>query len=301
MLLTLDAGASSTKWALFAPDGTLLDRGRLDPVTGHLFTPADRERVTHLLAGLASRVPHAPDTVVMGVTGLQGSAHPLLLDALGETFRLPATRLHVTDDLSLAYAAHFRPGEGVLVYAGTGSMAMHLTRDRHVIRAGGHGFLLGDEGGAFWQGRAGLRALLAQLDAGHAPGGPLADELSRMTGGLDWPALRHFVYQGGRTALATLAPAVHRAATLGDPYALQVTQDAGRHLAALAAQVQARLTHPLPVALAGGGANDLVREAFRDALDAHLGPLARHHPPTDPVMGGPRLAPTPAPLEDPRA
>ena len=59
-------------------------------------------------------------------------------------------------------------GWGVSVTAGTGVACLAVRRDRRAARLGGHGFLLGDEGGAFWIGREGLRAVLRAAD-GRGP------------------------------------------------------------------------------------------------------------------------------------
>ena len=71
--------------------------------------------------------------------------------------------MHVTGDADTAQAGAFLGGPGVVVIAGTGSMAFGRNGDRHA-RAGGHGFLLGDEGSAYWIGRAAVRAALRWED-----------------------------------------------------------------------------------------------------------------------------------------
>lgn len=300
MLLGIDGGGSATKWALFGPDGEVLQEGRAPALTGHVFTPDQKDTVRGVLSRVQSDLILSPDAVVAGISGLQGGAGAVFRSLIAGVFRLAESRVRVTDDLQLAYAAQFTPGEGVLVYAGTGSVACHRTTGGEVVRAGGHGFLLGDEGGAFWQGRAALKALLEGQDAGEEPTGPLADELARLTGGLAWPQLRRYVYEGGRSALAALAPGVYRAALAADPLALSVQKEAGRRLARLARTVLARLesvkpagivrtavdTDPvrLPLVLAGGAANPLVRAAFLAELPDFI-----HLPPRAPVLGVPRL------------
>lgn len=299
MLLGIDGGGSATKWALFGPDGEVLRQGRGAALTGHVFTPDQEDAVRGVLSHLQSDLTSSPDAVVAGISGLQGGAGAVFRSLIAGVFGLAESRVLVTDDMQLAYAAQFTPGEGVLVYAGTGSVAYHRTAGGEVVRAGGHGFLLGDEGGAFWQGRTALKALLQLHDAGQEHTGPLADELARLTGGLAWPQLRRYVYEGGRSALAALAPGVHRAALAADPHAMTVQEEAGTHLARLARTVLARLGQvtpnanasvtssagaPLPLVLAGGAANPLVRAAFLAELPEFV-----HLPPRAPVLGAPRL------------
>ncbi len=306
-LLGIDGGGSGTEWALFGPDGDVLRQGRVGPLTGHVFASADRTRTASVLQALAAEVlasgQAAPDAVVAGISGLQVEGDAVFRSLMAGVFSLPGEQVRVSDDLQLAYAAQFTPGEGVLVYAGTGSVGYHRAAGGEVVRAGGHGFLLGDEGGAFWQGRAAVKALLELQDAGVEPTGPLADEIAGLTGGLDWPQLRRFVYEGGRTALAALAPGVHRAALAGDPLAVSVQDGAGRQLARLARTVLTRLESVdpaltfrtdstvkgtgaarLPLVLAGGAANPRVRAAFVAELPDFV-----HLPPRPPVLGAPRL------------
>ena len=136
MLLGIDGGASSTKWALFSADGAVLRQGRLGSMTGHLFSPEDEAALRSRLADLADTLESRPGAVVAGISGLQGHAGPIFRAALADTFGLPERLIRVVNDLQLAYAAHFPPGEGVLVYAGTGSVACFYTPGGELLRAG---------------------------------------------------------------------------------------------------------------------------------------------------------------------
>ncbi|WP_293912907.1 BadF/BadG/BcrA/BcrD ATPase family protein [Deinococcus sp.] len=281
LLLGLDGGGSGTKWALF--DGAeVVRQGRLEALTGHNLDAGAVRAVLEPLV-LDERLT-AVTGIVAGISGLQVGGAEVLQAVLADIFNIPASSIRVTDDMELAYAAQFGSGEGVLVYAGTGSIAYHRTPGGEVLRAGGHGFLLGDEGGAFWQGREALRIVLAAQDAGQVFSGPLADELTALTGSPSWPELRSWVYGGGRGTVANLAPAVHRAALAGDAQAQDVMRQAGQALARLASTLLRRCPPGLPLVLAGGAANPLVRGAFTAALPdvVQLAPVA-------PVLGAPHL------------
>ena len=114
MLLGIDGGASSTKWALFSADGAVLRQGRLGSMTGHLFSPEDEAALRSRLADLADTLESRPGAVVAGISGLQGHAGPIFRAALADTFGLPERLIRVVSDLQLAYAAHFLLGEGVV-------------------------------------------------------------------------------------------------------------------------------------------------------------------------------------------
>ncbi len=286
MILGIDMGASSSKWALFS-GGQVTARGVHAPLSGHLYTPEARGRMAEGLAGIRAAVPTPPSAVVVGVTGLQTDLAPLIEAMLSDTFGLPVTALRVTDDMHLAHAAHFPEGGGTLVYAGTGSMAYHRTAAGEVLRAGGHGFLIDDAGGAFWQGRQGLKAALRSMDEGQGES-RLAAGLFGAIGSRHWPDIRAHVYGEGRAALARLAPAVYAAAVDGDPDAQEIQRRAGAELARLGRAVLNR-GGGHRAALCGGSFNPLVRAAFV----AQVGDTLTVVPGAEPLVGALALAPGP--------
>ncbi len=290
-VLSLDLGGSGSKWGVF--EGAQLQAsGRSDPVSGHLYTAEARQALEHGLSELRRAVGIQPASVVAGVAGLQAEFAPFVREVLAQTFGVSPTAVLVTDDLHLAYAAHFSPGEGTLIYAGTGSMAYHRTRQGEVVRAGGHGFLIDDAGGAFWQGREGLSVVLRQADEGK-PETPLAAALYAALGSRAWPDIRAHVYGAGRAAVARLAPSVYAAAQQGDPDALRIQQQAGEELARLGQVVLGRTGNNL-LAVAGGAVNPLVLAALRAALEVDVPFRAS----VSPLLGGPALARQPGPLQE---
>lgn len=286
MILSIDMGASSSKWALFSGD-EITASGVYSPLSGHLYTPEARERMAGGLADIRAAVPALPSAVVAGITGLQSDYAPLIVELLARTFELPQTALHVTDDLHLAYAAHFPVGGGTLVYAGTGSMAYHRTAAGEVIRAGGHGFLIDDAGGAFWQGRQGLKAALREADEGQGES-LLASRLFGAIGSRLWPDIRAYVYGEGRAALARLAPVVYTAAVDGDAHAQAIQRRAGAELARLGAAVLER-SRGRELALCGGSFNPLVAAAFHAQF---AGRGVTFVPTAAPLRGALALAPS---------
>lgn len=282
-LLSLDLGASSSKWAFYAGEQTLAE-GRATPLSGHLYTPEARQLMAEGLASLRAGVHAQPAAIVAGVTGLQAEYTPLIADLLSRTFGLSPTAIYVTDDLHLAYAAHFAAGCGTLVYAGTGSMAYHRTAREEVIRAGGHGFLIDDAGGAFWQGQQGLKVALRQADE-FQPKSRLATALYAAIGSRHWPDIRAYVYAGGRAAVARLAPAVYAAALDEDAEAQAIQRRAGQELARLGRVVSLRAGSN-ELASAGGAFNPLVKRTFVERLGAQI----QLSPSVSPLLGGPVLA-----------
>jgi len=156
-----------------------------------------------------------------------------------------AARVEVLSDAQAALLGALASRPGLLVLAGTGSIVIGRDARGRWARAGGFGPLLGDEGSAFWIGRAWLRAT---------------------TRGEDFLPVRRLVTHPDAVArIAALAPSVLRRARRGDPRARLVIREAQAHLARLAVDVARQLRLPRPVALswAGGVLDDA---GFRDGV-----------------------------------
>src|SRR5207302_3900726 len=96
---------------------------------------------------------------------------------------LPGARIEVVHDARLVLAAAGLEA-GVVLIAGTGSVAWGLSPDGTEARAGGWGHLLGDDGSGYWVVREAARRALAEHDRGLPPG-PSARRLLSATGAAD--------------------------------------------------------------------------------------------------------------------
>jgi glucosamine kinase len=178
-------------------------------------------------------------------TGLEG--------ALRAAF--PQARLAVDDDTRSALRAAVPAGPGVVLIAGTGSVA-YAENGEIVARVGGAGYLLGDEGSAFAIGLAALKLYARALD-----GRRRSDETSALAAqafeAQDRGALLLAIY-GSRldvAKVAALAPSVVALADGGDRTATKIVQTAAQDLGELvkAATKQAALLEASPaIAFAGG-------------------------------------------------
>ncbi len=271
--LGLDCGGGGSRWHLLDAAGKALAAGTGPRLSGHIFDPNEREAAMAALRALGQEIGAAGtkiEAVVAGVTGLSpdGPEGRVLADTLAALLAVPVDRIIVRDDLWLAYHAAFRPGEGILVYAGTGSAACHVDGAGQTVRAGGHGWLIDDAGSGFWIGQRALRWLMRRVDAtGGMPTGALADALLDRIGGRDWETIRGFAYTDSRHRLASLAPAVATAAEAGDPTATGIIAAAGRALSEPALALIDRVGLR-PVVLAGGAArlHPLLFETFDRSL-----------------------------------
>jgi len=277
-LLGVDAGGTGTR-AVLARDGEILERRELGPLNVLLHADA----VDRLAALIAECRPTAAG---LGLAGIRGASDA---DRIASTLRdRTGIPVSVCDDAEVALLGAFGGGPGVIVIAGTGSAAAGRSASGEGVRVGGHGYLLGDDGGGYWIGREAVRAALRASD-GTGPRTALADVV-RAAFGCDLPDVVRQVHghPAGRGLLARLAPAVGRC---DDPVAREIRTRAAEHLAELAGAVRARLG-PLPVAMVGGVFGiAAVRSAFVAATGA-VDPLAP--PETGAVLlAGSPVAPIP--------
>lgn len=275
--LGIDVGGTATRWTLADAAGRAAASGTAPPFTGHIFTDDVRARVAGLIADLARDVVAAgrPDGIFAGVTGL-GPATPqaaFLIDLLARETGVAPARIAAVGDTELAYRACFQPGAGILVYAGTGSVATHIAADGAELLIGGRGVLIDDGGSAFWIAARALRHVLRAEESqpGSGWGTPLGQHLAAGVGGATWEAARAHVYGGDRGRMAQLARGVGLAAGAGDAAALAILARAGAELARLAHVLIGRIGDK-PVALAGAAQkiHPGLFAAFRAAIPAHV-------------------------------
>lgn len=241
--LGLDVGGTATRWALADGTGHALAQGSAGGLTALMLgSPDGRAELCTSFANLARSLQAAgwtaPSRVVAGFSGYSEDprVRRQLEELLGESLDVAAQRVRVVSDITLSFLDGLAPGEGCLVYAGTGSIAVCIEPDGQVHRAGGRGNLLDDGGSGYWIAREALRQVWRTED--EAPGAwrasVLAQRLFAQIGGSGWSQSRDFVYQGTRGQIGTLALAVAQAARDGDATALDILQRAGQELARLA-------------------------------------------------------------------
>lgn len=267
MMLCIDGGASSAKWTLKTDSG--FRSGSVGPITGHLFTEEAQNNAWAELAKIAAETGPVAK-LVLGITGLDrdGGGAALLINYLSELFGTKDSEIKLMNDMELAYSAVFDPGEGVLVYAGTGSIASQVDKAGNFIRAGGWGYHIGDFGAGYSIGIAALRYVTSLWDQGKDP---LQDEFGAAVMNFidckNWPDLRIFLYGNGRSAIASAAPIVGKLADQGNEIAQLLIQDAGLSLAELAQHIVDRTGAAKIVAMGGTfKISPMLFEEFSNAL-----------------------------------
>jgi glucosamine kinase len=205
------------------------------------------------------------DTLVVGAAGV---GRPSERDELAQALRAEGLcdRVVVVTDIELVLAAAFDRGPGIALAAGTGSIAVARSAEGTVLRSGGHGWQMGDEGSGYALGRAALLAVSRAQD-GRGPATALAALLPGAARVPDFDALVTWAANAAPAQVASLAPAVLGATD--DPVAAGIVATAADDLAALVRSLRARATQPgaLPVAFAG---SLLSHATFRAMVTAAL-------------------------------
>ncbi len=186
-------------------------------------------------AGIGSEKP-AFKAACMGMSGGPDDKAGLL----GELF--DSERIVVTHDAKIAWAGATEGAPGVVVIAGTGSIAYGENAQSEYARAGGWGYVYGDEGGGFDIARQAIRAILREHE-GWGPRTALTPALLEVTGAENANDALHRLYkvEWPRARVAELAMTVDRIASEGDPVAADILRYSGQQLALLAASVRRQL------------------------------------------------------------
>ncbi|MGW3348978.1 N-acetylglucosamine kinase [Nonomuraea rubra] len=281
LVLGVDAGGTSSRAALFTMAGEVVRRG---DAGGGNPGALGRERaaanlVAAVRAALGDAAPGQVEGVVMGVAGSPEACTALADQVFREV--LPGVPVASVGDDVTAFAAGTAVVSGSVLISGTGAIAAKIIDHRAVATADGFGWQLGDEGSAFWLGRAAARATIRALaTAGEgtaaagagvvmgpgAAGGdaPVAGrDVAGGGGGMVALVVRHLLPDGPGAdpvarlaaavharpplALAELAPLVSRAAAAGDPMAVEIVHEAASRLVATLRSVH----DSGPVVLAG--------------------------------------------------
>ena len=268
--LGIDAGGTRTRWALASGDGEVLAEGQVGGLSALQMSSAPgRQAVRANFSDLARAVlAHGqPQRIQAGMTGFGGDGEQLQR-WLAELLGVPLPAVVLCNDIEIAFLDSFTPGQGYLVYAGTGSIGAFIDAGRQFYRAGGRGVMLDDGGGGFWIAREALRHIWRHEDEqpGRWRASPRAHAVFAQIGGDDWALSRQFIYGQERGAVGMLALAVAASADT-DPVAAAILNQAGAELARLAQALVARFGQR-PVVLSGRAAqlHPLIFAAMRTAL-----------------------------------
>ena len=161
-----------------------------------------------------------PAAICLGIAGVDRPDDHAVIRGIMKRIGCQA-RILVVNDALVALEAGAPEQPGVVVISGTGSIAYGRNARGEAARAGGWGYVLGDEGSGYWIGRAALRAVLRESDRARARRRRSRDCCSRISASIGPQGLIHEVYHTNLkpAAIGALATCVQEAFTAGDAVA----------------------------------------------------------------------------------
>ena len=268
--LGLDCGGSKTYAVIVDATGQEVGRGQGGSAN---FTQVGLEAAIQQMQSAiedAARNAGCSLPLQKGWLGIAGIARQEDIDALLPSLSKYAAILHITNDAELGLCA-LEQRVGVTIIAGTGSIALGRNAQGQKARAGGWGYLLGNEGSGYTIGQNALVAALQYAD-GRGAETVLLDRIMQ-----EWQLRRVEEVIGqvyaptGRAIVARLSRLVFEAARSGDVIAQEIVERNAYELARTCTALANRLHFPregFPLALVGGL---LVHEAdYRERVLSHI-------------------------------
>ena len=274
LFLGIDGGQSSTTAVIGDAQGRIIGYGRGGPCN-HVKTGDGRAKFTGAILGCVGLACEQAGIALAGTrfaalcAGFSGG--PADKEALLQEL-VSCGVSFVTHDGLIALAGATAGAPGIIAIAGTGQLCFGRNAAGRTGRAGGWGYIFGDEGSGFDLTRQALRAALRQHE-GWGPRTALHDRLLAETGAADANDLLHRFYSSDfpRPRIASFSKLVDEVAREGDAVALSILSQAAQHLAGYVAAVYGQLfTEPAPVVVAPIGGvwrSELVREHFRQLVE----------------------------------
>jgi len=302
-VLGIDAGGTKTVALLADAEGRVVGEGRSGGANLQAHGELEVEKVLHHVIDLAmSGQAGSPSAVCLGLAGVDREGDGAVIRGIMRRLGFRSHTLIVNDALiALVAGVPLRDGSsavspGLVLIAGTGSIAYGVNPQGQAARAGGWGTSLGDEGSGYWIGRRALMAVARDTD-GRGPRTrltPLVLEhfsLSRP----EQLVAEIYDHAQGKRAIASLGATVEQARAEGDAVATEIMREAAEELTLAAASVIARLGmrgDQFPIVLSGS----MIRKALWLAADvtARLAEVAPRGIVSaldvEPAMGAVRLA-----------
>lgn len=241
-VLGIDAGGTKTICLLADGAGRIVSEARGPGSNLQAVGELEVEKVLHeVMERAIGDRPVLPAAICLGMAGVDRTGDDAVINSIMRRIGYKA-RVLVTNDALIALVAGVGDQPGVVVIAGTGSIAYGRNAANEAARAGGWGYVLGDEGSGYWIGRRALQAVVREAD-GRGPATALTPLVLAHFGASQPQELVHAIYSQvlKPSAIAAVARAVERAADAGDALALAILETGARELAASAASVVHRL------------------------------------------------------------
>lgn len=274
--LGVDGGQTSTVALIGNEQGVVLGYGGAGP-SNHVQAAGGREKLRRAVLGAVNAAwSHSPfsgsrrpafESAFFGMTGGPEDKAAII----GDLIR--ARRLEITHDAVTALMGATEGRPGIIVIAGTGSISFGMNAGGETARAGGWGYVFGDQGSGFDIARQALVAALRH-EEGWGPPTALRERIMKFSGAADTNEALHQWYTADfpRPRVASFSRIVDEAARAGDRVARSILGSAAFELSQLVFRVRRRIFKPREDVLVSyiGGVfhSKMVLERFRRLVRA---------------------------------
>jgi N-acetylglucosamine kinase-like BadF-type ATPase len=241
-VLGIDVGGSKTVCLLADANARIVAEGREEGANLQGAGELALEKVLHsVMEKTLDGTGIAPAAICLGIAGVDRASDEAVVRSIMNRIGYKA-RILIVNDALIALQAGVGDGPGIVIVSGTGSIAYGRNEHGEASRAGGWGYVLGDEGSGYWIGRLALRAVVRHAD-GRGRVTSLTPRLLDHFGVKRAAELIHQVYHEEITprAIAATAKYVQYARDEGDLVATGILQRASDELLTAATAVMRRL------------------------------------------------------------
>ncbi|MFZ5518109.1 MAG: N-acetylglucosamine kinase [Candidatus Zhuqueibacterota bacterium] len=244
-VIGVDGGGTKTELVLIDNSGNYIGRAK---VGSSNYQAIGGEKLKEILLSgfsdllkstnvLSQKVDH----VFLGLAGAGRESDRKEIKALFQNTEFQ-DKITVDSDAIVALAGAFGTAPGIIIISGTGAICFGKNSEGKVMRSGGWGYLLGDEGSGYYIGRKAIMAALKYFD-GRGEKTRLRQVLEQHFNLQSIELIIPLVYQNkiDRVAIAQLAPMVFEQATKGDVVSDEIIRGTGRELGKLAKAVAEKL------------------------------------------------------------
>lgn len=299
LFLGFDGGRSGTRCVVINERGEIIGQGEAGK-TDFVLAPGGKNKLkVTLTSALQQALPNHSwrfRSAFLGLSGvIKGGALEAAVRSVCEDIFM-ADHLEIDTDAFVALAGALKLQPGIVLIAGSGSIALGINHKGETARSGGWGYLFGDEGGGFGIARDGLKLALQSMDIGKPS--RLAELYRDFFGGTQPGQLARDFYAGKieRDTFATITPQIAALAKSGDPDASGLFERSGKALGLNVAAVAEKLDWPSDVihwAPVGGvfKSESLILDPIHRVLGEHSTyQFACTPPKLPPVVGAALLA-----------
>jgi N-acetylglucosamine kinase-like BadF-type ATPase len=241
-VLGIDVGGTKTVCLLGDDEGRIVSTAKGPGANLQGVGELQLEKVLHtVMEETVAQQNAVPAAICLGIAGVDRPQDATVVHGIMSRIGYKA-RILVVNDALIALQAGIGAAAGIVIVAGTGSIAYGCDPHGRAARAGGWGYVLGDEGSGYWIGRLALRAIVREADGRGQPTSLTPRVLAHF--GVSRPGkLFQTVYRQDfkPAAVAALATDVQHARDEGDAVATAILDRGAKELVAAAESVASQL------------------------------------------------------------